>query len=78
MLCNESFSMAFLATPPNAMILANSHVRIADLIKAGIVLKLFGILVIFLESIIMLTSIFRFDELKLLSNTTQSMNASSN
>ena len=60
----------FLATPPNAMILSNNNVKIADLIKAGIGVKLFGIVVIFVQSILLLTSIFRIDEIGTVLNTT--------
>jgi di/tricarboxylate transporter len=63
--------MLFLATPPNAMILSNNNVKISDLIKAGIGLKLFGIVVIFVESIVLLTSIFHIDEMGTILNTTE-------
>ncbi len=64
----------FLATPPNAMILLHSNVKPADLIKAGIGLKLFGILVIFVLSTVLLTSIFQMDEIDTIFNTTVLIN----
>jgi hypothetical protein len=56
------------------MILLHSNVRPADLIKAGIGLKLFGILVIFVLSTVLLTSIFHIDEIDTIFNTTVLIN----
>jgi len=64
----------FLATPPNAMILLHSNVKPADLIKAGIGLKLFGIIVVFVVSIVLLTTIFHIDEMQTMFNTTVLIN----
>ncbi|CAF3873070.1 unnamed protein product [Adineta steineri] len=64
-----------IATPPNAMILSNNNVKITDLIKAGIGIKLFGIVVIFIESILLLTYIFGIDEMTTLFNSTILINS---
>jgi hypothetical protein len=72
------FSFAFVATPPNAIILANSNVKIADLIKAGILLKLIGIIVIFVESILLLSFIFGIDEATSMFNSTVLVNTTMN
>lgn len=62
----------FLATPPNAMIYSNNEVRIRDLIIAGFGLKIFGIIVIFCESITILAPIFRIHEVSFVNIKNQS------
>jgi hypothetical protein len=56
------------------MILLHSNVKPADLIKAGIGLKLFGIVVIFVLSTVLLTLIFQIDEIDTIYNTTLLIN----
>jgi len=56
------------------MILLHSNVKPADLIKAGIVLKLFGIIVVFVLSLSLLTSVFHIDEMNTIFNNTLLMN----
>ncbi len=56
------------------MILLHSNVKPADLIKAGIGLKLFGIIVVFVVSIVLLTTIFHIDEMQTMFNTTVLIN----
>lgn len=56
------------------MILLHSNVRPSDLIKAGIGLKLFGIVVIFIISTSLLTTIFQIDEMTTIFNATVSIN----
>jgi hypothetical protein len=60
------------------MILLHSNVKPADLIKAGIGLKLFGIVVVFVLSTGLLTTIFHIDEMQTIFNTTILMNKSLN
>jgi hypothetical protein len=58
----ELYSNRFLflrtATPPNAMIFSSGDVRIADLIKAGLGVKLIGIAVILFASTVFLSPVF--------------------
>jgi hypothetical protein len=60
------------------MILLHSNVKPADLIKAGIGLKLFGIVVVFVLSTGLLTTIFHIDEMQTIFNTTILMNKTLN
>ncbi|CAF4156283.1 unnamed protein product [Rotaria magnacalcarata] len=60
-----------IATPPNSMIFSSGHVRMMDLIKAGIGVKIIGILVIFFASIIILGPILHIStQLAILHNFT--------
>jgi len=68
------FVYILLATPPNAMILLHSNVKPTDLIKAGIGLKLFGIIVIFIFSTTLLTSIFDLNDMQSFFNATEILN----
>ncbi|CAF1137416.1 unnamed protein product [Adineta ricciae] len=52
-----------IATPPNAMILSNESVKVMDLIQAGISIKLFSIVVIFIQSAFALSYIFDIDDM---------------
>ncbi|CAF2868826.1 unnamed protein product [Rotaria sp. Silwood2] len=52
-----------IATPPNAMIFSSGHVKIMDMIKAGIGIKIIGILVILLASTTFLGPIFHVNQL---------------
>ena len=74
----SNVSNLLLATPPNAMILLHSNVKPADLMKAGIGLKLFGIVVIFILSTTLLTTIFQIDELTTNFNATARINNTAN
>lgn len=66
--------LCILATPPNAMIFSSGCVRIIDLIKVGLVMKLIGIGVILLASMTLISPIFRIDQLASFVNQTSSMN----
>ncbi|CAF1309623.1 unnamed protein product [Adineta steineri] len=52
-----------IATPPNAMIFSSGNVRIIQLIKAGIGMKIIGIVIIFFASLVLLPPIFRIQPL---------------
>lgn len=69
---------SFIATPTNAMILSTNDVKISDLMKAGIGLKLFGIVVIFIQSILLIPLIFDVPEVGTLFNNTVLINSTSN
>ncbi len=56
------------------MILLHSNIRPAELIKAGIGVKLFGIIVIFSLSFVLLTTIFHIDDVNTMFNTTLLIN----
>ncbi len=60
------------------MILSTNNVKISDLIKAGIGLKIFGIVVIFIESILLISFIFGIDEMGTPFNTTGFINSTLN
>ncbi|CAF5109728.1 unnamed protein product, partial [Rotaria magnacalcarata] len=47
-----------IATPPNAMIFSSGHVRMIDMIKAGIGMKIIGIVVVLFASITLIGPIF--------------------
>ena len=59
-----------IATPPNAMIFVSDNMKTRDLIRAGVVMKLIGIAVIFLASLVLLSPIFRLHGITALSNST--------
>ncbi len=56
------------------MILLHSNIKPAELIKAGIGLKLFGIIVIFSLSFVLLKTIFHIDDMNTIFNTTLLIN----
>jgi len=56
------------------MILLHSNIKPAELIKAGIGLKLFGIIVIFSLSFVLLRTIFHIDDMNTIFNTTLLIN----
>jgi sodium-dependent dicarboxylate transporter 2/3/5 len=60
----------FLATPPNAMIFSSGSVRIIDLIKVGLVMKIIGIVIILFASMIWLSPIFRIHQITPFLNNT--------
>ena len=72
--CKTTFVL--LATPPNAMIFSSGSVRIIDLIKVGLVMKLIGIGIILLASMTMISPIFRIHQLASFVNETSSLNGS--
>ena len=61
-LCKSTY-LYVLATPPNAMILSNESVKVMDLIQAGISIKLFSILVIFIQSAFALSYVFDINDM---------------
>ncbi|CAF1027076.1 unnamed protein product [Rotaria sp. Silwood1] len=67
-----------IATPPNAMIFSSGNVRIMDLIKVGLIMKLFGIVIILLASMILITPIFRISPFVEVLNSTLLLNDSFN
>ena len=68
-------SATWVATPPNFMIFSSGHVRMMDLIKADIGLKIIGILVIFFVSITILGPILHIStQLTLVHNVTMITN----
>ena len=69
----EYFSLYFSnATDCND--LDDDDVKVIDLIRGGFLLKLFGIVVIFLISIVILPSVFHLDDVHLIFNATLSKN----
>ncbi|CAF4637272.1 unnamed protein product, partial [Rotaria sp. Silwood1] len=67
-----------IATPPNAMIFSSGNVRIMDLIKVGLIMKLFGIVIILIASMILITPIFRISPFVEVLNNTLLLNDSFN
>ncbi|CAF3318443.1 unnamed protein product [Rotaria sp. Silwood2] len=63
----------FTTTPPNAMIFSSGHVKIMDMIKAGIGIKIIGILVILLASTTFLGPIFHVNQLPSIVNAATMM-----
>ena len=55
------------------MIIDDGSVRVIDLIRAGFLVKLFGIVVIFLISIVLLPSVFHLDDVRMIFNETSSI-----
>ena len=60
----------FVATPPNAMIFVNGNMKTRDLLKAGFGMKILGIIVIFLASIVLVTPVFHIHDIISTSNST--------
>jgi solute carrier family 13 (sodium-dependent dicarboxylate transporter), member 2/3/5 len=55
-------SMAFMfpvATPPNAIVFSSGHMRVGDMIKAGIVLNIISVLVIYFTARTFIPLIFQ-------------------
>ena len=67
-------SFLFVATPPNAMIFSSGNVRIADLLKVGLGVKVIGILVIFFASLVLITPIFHISGAMIVANATLMIN----
>jgi hypothetical protein len=63
-----------LATPPNAMIFSSGNVRILDLVKVGLGMKVIGMGIILLFSMFLLDPVFRIGELAPLFNNTSLLN----
>ncbi|MDP5206492.1 DASS family sodium-coupled anion symporter [Alishewanella sp. SMS9] len=56
-------SCAFMmpvATPPNAIVFSSGHLRIADMVKAGVALNLFAVLLVSLTSLFLARWVFEF------------------
>ena len=66
-----------VATPPNAMIYATGNMRTKNLLIAGFVMKLIGIIVIFVISLALVAPVFNIHEITIISNSTLTGNATS-
>lgn len=54
-------SMAFMfpvATPPNAIVFSSGHMKVKDMIKAGILLNIVSIVLIYLASITLIKWVY--------------------
>ncbi|CAF3396963.1 unnamed protein product [Rotaria socialis] len=65
-----------IATPPNAMIFSSGHVRMMDMIKAGIGMKIIGICVVLVATITLVGPIFHVNLLVSHQNFTTMTNSS--
>ena len=72
----STFTLLSSATPPNAMIFVTGNMRTRDLLKAGFGMKLIGIIVIFLTSLVLLSPIFHIQDALPILNTTSTPNHS--
>ena len=72
----SEITLMFLATPPNAMLFAGGNVRIIDMIKVGIIMKLIGMAVILFASMFLISPIFHIHSIMPLLNDTSFLNSS--